>query len=46
MREALMLADASTFVIKEAVGRGIPNATSSNGDFNSFGFINNLVGKW
>ena len=40
MGEALILADASTFVIKEAVGRGRPNATSSKGDFNSFGFIN------
>ncbi|HEY3308631.1 MAG TPA: phosphatase PAP2 family protein [Desulfuromonadaceae bacterium] len=37
MGEALILADASTFVIKEAVGRGRPNATFSKGDFNSFG---------
>lgn len=38
MGEALILADASTFVIKEAVGRGRPNTTLSKGDFNSFGF--------
>lgn len=38
MGEALILADASTFVIKESVGRGRPNVTSSKGDFNSFGF--------
>jgi len=38
MGEALILADASTFVIKEAVGRGRPNTTSSKGDFNPFGF--------
>lgn len=38
MGEALILADASTFVIKEAVGRGRPNASSSKGDFNPFGF--------
>ncbi len=38
--EALILADASTFIIKESVGRGRPNATSSKGDFNPFGFKN------
>lgn len=38
MGEALILADASTFIIKEAVGRGRPNRTSSKGDFKPFGF--------
>lgn len=38
--EALILADASTFVIKEAIGRGRPNITSSKADFNPFGFKN------
>jgi len=40
MGEALILADASTFIIKEAVGRGRPNATASKGDFKPFGFKN------
>ena len=39
--EALVLADASTFIIKEAVGRGRPNVTASKGDFKPFGFKNN-----
>jgi membrane-associated phospholipid phosphatase len=38
MGEALILADASTFLIKEASGRGRPNVTSSKGDFKPFGF--------
>jgi len=38
MGEALILADASTFFIKEAVGRGRPDTTSSKSNFNSFGF--------
>ena len=36
--EALILTDTFTFVIKEAVGRGRPNTTSSKGTFSSFGF--------
>lgn len=40
MGEALILADASTFIIKEAAGRGRPYATSSKGDFKPFGFKN------
>jgi membrane-associated phospholipid phosphatase len=36
--EALILADASTFIIKEASGRGRPIATPSKGDFKPFGF--------
>ncbi|MBI2355251.1 MAG: phosphatase PAP2 family protein [Deltaproteobacteria bacterium] len=38
MGEALILADASTFLIKEATGRGRPNATTAKGDFRPFGF--------
>jgi membrane-associated phospholipid phosphatase len=40
MGEALILADATTFFIKEAVGRGRPEATPSKGDFKPFGFKN------
>jgi membrane-associated phospholipid phosphatase len=40
MGEALILADASTFILKEAVGRGRPNVSSSKGDFKPFGFSN------
>jgi len=40
MGEALILADASTFVLKEAVGRGRPTATNFRGDFKPFGFKN------
>lgn len=36
--EALILADASTFIIKEAVGRGRPDTTSSKGNFKPLGF--------
>ena len=36
--EALILADASTFIIKTAAGRGRPNITSSKDDFKPFGF--------
>jgi hypothetical protein len=36
--EAMILADASTFIIKEGVGRGRPNATARKGDFKPFGF--------
>jgi len=36
--EALVLADASTFIIKEASGRGRPDATPAKGDFKPFGF--------
>jgi len=39
--EALILADASTFVLKEASGRGRPNTTSAKGDFKPFSFKNN-----
>lgn len=41
MGEALILADASTFLIKEAVGRGRPNATESRSDFKPLGFKKN-----
>ena len=39
--EALILADASTLLLKEASGRGRPNTTSAKGDFKPFGFKNN-----
>lgn len=38
MGEALILADASTFILKTAVGRGRPIATSHRGDFEPFRF--------
>lgn len=38
MGEALILADASTFFVKETAGRGRPNMTSPKGDFKPFGF--------
>jgi membrane-associated phospholipid phosphatase len=38
MGEAIILADASSFLIKEVAGRGRPNATSAKGDFKPFGF--------
>lgn len=38
MGEALILADASTVIIKEASGRGRPGATPAKGDFKPFGF--------
>jgi len=38
MGEALILADASTFILKEAVGRGRPTTTDSKNDFKPFGF--------
>ncbi|KAB0671052.1 phosphatase PAP2 family protein [Oryzomonas sagensis] len=41
MGESLILADASTFLIKEATGRGRPDATTSKGDFKPFRFKNN-----
>jgi membrane-associated phospholipid phosphatase len=42
MGEALVLADTSTLIFKEAVGRGRPFATSGKGDFKPFGFKNNF----
>lgn len=42
MGEALILADTSTFLLKEAVGRGRPDASSSKGDFRPFGFRNDF----
>lgn len=39
--EALILADASTLILKEATGRGRPIATDHKGDFKPFGFKNN-----
>jgi len=36
--EALILADASTFMLKQAVGRGRPERTSDKGNFKPFGF--------
>ena len=41
MGEAVILADASTFILKEATGRGRPNTTLAKGDFKPFGFKNN-----
>ncbi|QEM70205.1 phosphatase PAP2 family protein [Geobacter sp. FeAm09] len=41
MGESLILADASTFLIKEATGRGRPDTTMSKGDFKPFRFKNN-----
>jgi len=41
MGEAVILADASTFVLKEATGRGRPIATQDKDDFKPFGFKNN-----
>jgi len=40
MGEALILADASTFILKETVGRGRPTTTNSKGNFKPFGFRN------
>jgi len=40
MGEAVVLADASTLIIKEASGRGRPLATQAKGDFKPFGFKN------
>jgi len=40
MGEALILADASTLIIKESAGRGRPNTTRAKGDFRPFGFKN------
>lgn len=40
MGEALILADASTLIIKETVGRGRPNVASTKGDFKPLGFKN------
>lgn len=39
--EALILADASTLILKEATGRGRPNVSSIKADFKPFGFKNN-----
>lgn len=39
--EALVLADVSTVVLKEATGRGRPVATSQKSDFKPFAFENN-----
>lgn len=39
--EALILADASTLILKEATGRGRPIATDRKADFKPFGFKNN-----
>ena len=39
--EALILADATTFIIKEASGRGRPVTTQSKDDFMPFGFKKN-----
>lgn len=41
MGEAVILADASTFLIKESVGRGRPNVSVSKGEFKPFRFKNN-----
>ncbi len=42
MGESLILADASTFLLKEATGRGRPYATQAKGDFMPFQFKNNF----
>ena len=39
--ESLILADASTLLLKETTGRGRPNATQDNGDFKPLRFKNN-----
>jgi len=36
--EALILADATTVIIKEGAGRGRPGVTAAKGDFRPFGF--------
>lgn len=36
--EALILADASTLILKEAIGRGRPSVTMDKSDFSPFGF--------
>lgn len=36
--EALILADGATLILKEATGRGRPNATAHKGDFRPFSF--------
>lgn len=41
MGESLILADASTVLLKEATGRGRPYAAQSNGDFKPAQFKNN-----
>ena len=41
MGEAVILADASSFLLKETVGRGRPNTTSSKSDFKPFSFSKN-----
>jgi hypothetical protein len=41
MGESLILADASTFLLKEATGRGRPYATQAKGDFKPLQFENN-----
>lgn len=38
MGEALVLADATTLILKEATGRGRPDTTQAKGDFKPFGF--------
>jgi len=38
MGEALILADATTLILKEATGRGRPDTTTAKGDFRPFGF--------
>jgi len=41
MGESLLLADASSFLLKEATGRGRPYATQAKGDFMPLSFKNN-----
>lgn len=41
MGEAIILADTSTLLLKEATGRGRPFATQAKGDFKPFAFKNN-----
>jgi membrane-associated phospholipid phosphatase len=38
MGEALILADATSLILKEATGRGRPDTTHAKGDFQPFGF--------
>jgi len=42
MGEALILADAAAFIVKESTGRGRPLATSSKDNFRPFGFQNDF----
>lgn len=44
MGEALILADGATLILKQAVGRGRPNAATDKHDFRPFGFRSDYDG--